>query len=522
MAMTATLTGAVPSAATLATAQSGPCPGRSPHSTTPGTFSQGHHPVVLIHGWGGTSDSMWPVEQGLRKLVPDTFDFRYFDYRGNRSDWAARAPVASCLADYINEVSAHHRAVGGDGKVYVVAHSMGGLAIRFATDKNTVPTPIPASALGGVVTIDTPHLGSVFGNTWQATLAQWAQEHRGQSLLPGHTSDAARCLAIHGPGNDLPSDCATPPFLPAGVHLAETAGTSTVRRTLFGIDLYDIPLSSDGVVSVDSAHGYRTSGVNGTKAPPPGASLPMTSCTITSDQTMALLQAAARGASLPGAIIGAEVKALQLLWKDGAILDAINAGQLTPDLEVLLGTALFFYPCGHNAMLGNATTLQDVATALRADLANGIGKPLVLTSKGLGPFHPGMTQSQANAAARNLGVPKAVPGGQFCSVIQPADRSYIVFLTGDPNKTVAVVDVGDSHPDVKTDRGVSIGSTLAAVLAAYPEATLGPGISGTSPTVIADYPDGTSIRFDVDPSTKRVSSMGGGEHNSVHAYEICG
>lgn len=322
---------------------------------------------------------MWPVERGLAKLMPGTFDFRYFDYRGNRSDWASRAPISSCLADYINEVSAHHRSAGGDGKVYVVGHSMGGLAIRFATNADSVPNPIPASALGGVVTIDTPHLGTVFGNTWQSVLAQWAQEHRGQSLLPDHTSDASTCLALHGTRTDLPSGCATPPYLPAGVPLAETAGTSTVRRTLFGIDLYDIPLSSDGVVGVESAHGYLTSGVKGTKPPRAAAYLPTTSCTITTDQTMALLLAAVRGASLPGAVIGAEVKALQLLWKDNAILDAINAGELTPDVEVLLGVALFFYPCGHNAMLGNATTLDDVATALRADLASFAPHPLSVT-----------------------------------------------------------------------------------------------------------------------------------------------
>jgi hypothetical protein len=38
-------------------------------------------------------------------------------------------------------------------------------------------------------------------------------------------------------------------------------------------------------------------------------------------------------------------------------------------LEVLLGVALFFYPCGHNKMLKNSPELDDVAAALRADLA---------------------------------------------------------------------------------------------------------------------------------------------------------
>jgi pimeloyl-ACP methyl ester carboxylesterase len=452
----------------------GECQGQSAHNTPYGTFSASRHPLVLVPGWEGSSDSMGPVQSGLAKKMPGTFDVRRFDYRGNRSDWAARTPIASCLADYINKISALQHDAGGDGKVYVVAHSMGGLAIRFATDKRTVPHPVPAAALGGVVTIDTPHLGSVFGNTWMADLVQWAKDRQGEPLLPGHTSDAAKCLAVHGPGNDLPSGCATPPYLPAGVHLAETAGTSTVRRTLFGIDLYDIPLSSDGVVGVDSAHGYRTSGVNGTKAPPPGASLPTTSCTITSDQTMALLQAAAnvihsvsKGAGLPAAIIGAEVKALQLFRTDSAILDAINSGQLTPDLEVLLGVALFFYPCGHNAVLGNATTLGDVATALSADLANS--RPVTATDLLSAPVPascthpagvlvdgklPGIPQNHGNMQLRWLGDPSSKP-------------KYLAL--GDLN--------GDGHADAATVLDCNAGGvSWPEIIAFY---TAGPKLLGS-------------------------------------------
>jgi pimeloyl-ACP methyl ester carboxylesterase len=357
-----------PISASTAAASPG-CPGRSLHATNPGTFDKNHHPLVLVHGWTSSSDSMFPVEQALQKRMPNTFDFRYFDYRANSTDWAARPAIAACLADYVNEVSRNYRSAGGDGKVFLVGHSMGGLAIRFATDANTVGAPIPASVIGGIVTIDTPHEGSVFSNGPQAELVQWGKEQLGLKLAPDHTSDAARCLALHGPTKLLPPGCATPSYLPAGTHLAELSGTSTVRRTLFGIALYDIPLSSDGIVSVSSSHGYVASGPPGHKTPQTIGSLPSAECTITSDQTLALLAAAARGKSLPGAIISAEIKALTLLSTDNGILDAINNGQLSPDLEVLLGVALFFYPCGHSAMLRNADAMDATATSLRSYLS---------------------------------------------------------------------------------------------------------------------------------------------------------
>lgn len=359
-------------ASVSSSARSGPgeCPGQSRHTTVAGTFVATHHPLVLVHGWNSTSDAMYPVEEGLDERLPDTFDFRYFDYRAHGQDWAARPSIAACLADYVREVSSNHKAAGGDGKVFLVGHSMGGLAIRYASDGATVAHPVTASELAGVITIDTPHLGSVFGNTWQAQLVQWAKAHwPGNGLSPERTSDAAKCLALHDRDTDLPSGCGSVPYLPANTRLTLIAGTSTVRRTLFGVRLYDIPLSSDGVVGVESAHGYAHSGPVGIRAPRTVAELHTSTCTITSDETLELLRAAAKGKSLPGAIVNAEIEALGRLWRDGAILDALSAGKLTPDVEVLLGTALFFYPCGHNAMIGNGDALDDMASSLRGSLA---------------------------------------------------------------------------------------------------------------------------------------------------------
>lgn len=273
------------------------CPGRSQYATDPGEFAPSRHPLVLVHGWSGTSDSMGEVERGLQSRMPGVFDFRYFDYRQNRTDWAARPAVAACLAEYVNEVHDNHVASGGDGRVYVVAHSMGGLAMRFATSADFVPEPVQPSSLGGIVLLGTPHRGSVFGDTLMAEVAEWALEQTGEPLVPDRSSDAAHCLALHGPDRDLPDDCATPPYLPPDVSLASVAGSAVVSRTIFGIHLYDIPLVSDGVVGVDSSHGYLTSGPGDEDPPRVDLFLPTDSCTVTSDVTMSILWDAVRAKS---------------------------------------------------------------------------------------------------------------------------------------------------------------------------------------------------------------------------------
>jgi hypothetical protein len=107
-----------------------------------------------------------------------------------------------------------------------------------------------------------------------------------------------------------------------------------VQRTLFGIHLYDIALGSDGIVSVDSSHGYVTSGPSRQNAAAyRDRHPPSVECTTTSDQTLALLSAAVKERNLPVAVISAEIKALTILSHDGSIIDAIDEGRLTPGVR---------------------------------------------------------------------------------------------------------------------------------------------------------------------------------------------
>src|SRR5262249_29855034 len=159
----------------------------------------------------------------------------------NSGRWAAIPAIASCLAAYVNAVSAAYKSAGGDGKVLAMGHSMGGLAIRFSASGQYAAQPDGAS-LGGVVTLDTPHLGSPWGDTPQAQLGQDAVQLKlgnwfeGMFPVPAG-GDGQVCLATHSGSAGMPPGCATPAWLPASVPVAEIAGDITVQRDVLGFSV---------------------------------------------------------------------------------------------------------------------------------------------------------------------------------------------------------------------------------------------------------------------------------------------
>ncbi len=305
--------------------------------------------------------------------------------------------------------------------------------------------------------------------------------------------------------------------------MAETAGTSTVRRTLFGIDLYDIPVPSDGVVSVDSAHGYLTSGVDGTKPPHAAAYLPTTSCTITSDQALTRLLAAVHGEGLPAGIIGALTKAFELT--DTSVLDAINASRLTPDVEALLGTALLF-PCGHDAMLTNETTLADVATALRADFAAhkpvpAANLPARLSTDGYGPLQFGMTLAEAQAALGGV-IATQEAGAVGCLQGSSTAAPNVIFAVVDGRVLAAGVG-NDPAQTVTTASGLHVGSSLADLKADVSGLTSRPYGSAVGYTEYSvKAASGRAAAFMVDDRTQQITGFLFGDPSWVIGAEfIC-
>src|ERR1044072_3922478 len=153
----------------------------------------------------------------LARRLPGKINTFTFDYSHWAAYWAADAHIAPCLADYITKVSHAYSSAGGDGKVIVVAHSMGGLAIRYAMSKDSVAKPVPASVVPYVITLGTPQLGSPWGGTVASRLAEVLQHVSGHVLAAASGVDGGKCLASHEKGAALPKGCGGgAPRAPAG------------------------------------------------------------------------------------------------------------------------------------------------------------------------------------------------------------------------------------------------------------------------------------------------------------------
>lgn len=308
---------------------------------------------------------MKPVAKALRSagFAPYSFDYQEHD-----TSWAAAPSIAACLGAYIHAVSVDDARAGGAGKVVVVGHSMGGLATLFASSP-AFATDSVGDVLEGVVTLDTPFLGSPFGDQAVARAFEGTLGKHPMALLPlpKPGTDASICLASHAPpSNRLPHGCAAAPYLQANVPITQIAGDITVRRTLFGIPLYDIDLSSDGVVPVESSHGYLHS--SGSRLAPLGTitEQPTVACTIDFDQVASV--AAAQGLASTGirrSFAGLADVLSPNMFTDALALDEIEAGSEGPQLVAFLAAANLAAPCSHTGMLTDQESLTDVVQAVR-------------------------------------------------------------------------------------------------------------------------------------------------------------
>lgn len=348
------------------------CGQQSPYNSGIGTGDAHRRPVILVHGWDGASSSMVPVEHAIDgdRSIASRVVVKYFDYRSVAEQWAAIPSISACLADYVTAVADSYRRAGGDGRVIVVAHSMGGLAARFATSSQFAAHPI-GDRLAALITVDTPHLGSPFGGD---ALGVSALSHLVEDLHAKHLldfpvgTDGAACLAPHTPpDNAIGGGCVTPPYLPPTVHVDQIAGSATVDRSLFGVHLYDIPLDSDGIVPAGSSLGYPRSGPTGHMPVGTSYGAHLVSCRVTWDQ---LQSAAAQfGISAAGSLLGlgplADVlSTLASPLNDSAALDELLAGQTGPALLQFLAVVNLAASCSHTGMLTSADSLYQVRTAI--------------------------------------------------------------------------------------------------------------------------------------------------------------
>jgi len=141
----------------------------------------GRRPVVFVHGLGGGPGNFLPMRL-------------YFKLMGRGRTYAAAFPGATTLADmaarlagFLEEVVTAN-ALPHDAQVDVVAHSMGGLAVRLALEDEKTRARVAT-----LVTMATPHAGS--------HLARYGATPSSLDLRPGSDVLArlARQLPWRGP-----------------------------------------------------------------------------------------------------------------------------------------------------------------------------------------------------------------------------------------------------------------------------------------------------------------------------------
>ncbi len=120
-------------------------PRRPPIAALP---DDGHHPVIFIHGLGGSPGNFFPMRA-------------WFSLHGRRRTYSLGPPDGESIAElgprlsaFVEEVVVVNRLPSGE-KIDLVAHSMGGLVARIALEEEHTRARIAT-----LVTLGTPHAGT--------------------------------------------------------------------------------------------------------------------------------------------------------------------------------------------------------------------------------------------------------------------------------------------------------------------------------------------------------------------------
>lgn len=236
-------------------------------------------PVVFVHGlmgravnWGNVND---PKSLAGKANSDARLAIELLDYYSTSLLWVDDPSIGPNLANRISCLAESSRKAGGPGKVIVVAHSMGGLATRFAAAQ-TVNGRKVSDDLGLVVTIGTPHLGSIMSN-WALSVVRDVCGGFNLPFLGGLLSlTREKCVelvdsltALGGLRVDSEKLAALARF-PNTFPVQAIAGDVQVAFNLFGVTLG--AKGSDLVVAVDSAR-------QGGTQPKDGGGVTIFSCT---------------------------------------------------------------------------------------------------------------------------------------------------------------------------------------------------------------------------------------------------
>lgn len=242
-------TAALPAFASAAGLSSNPepCPGVSA-ALHLGTAA----PVLLVHGFNEspgafTGEGSPTLENAISSAFPGAVKVVTFDYSKWSRLWVTFTLIGPQLAKCITWLAHTSAQQKGPGQVIIVAHSMGGLAVRCAVDPTCASDQAAdPNLIGLVITLGTPNTGSQpqsLGPVLDTvcTTLSWCND-----LLILRDSPAAQAMT---PGS---GDLDKLPFLPVAVPVDAVAGRITVTTNLFG-HKYVLKDLGDVIVPVSSA-----------------------------------------------------------------------------------------------------------------------------------------------------------------------------------------------------------------------------------------------------------------------------
>jgi pimeloyl-ACP methyl ester carboxylesterase len=193
-------------------------------------------PIVFVHGFLGQPTAWTQMQKIIQKQVPQAQTV-LFDYSRYNRDWVDNPNIGPKLASEIACLAASSRQAGGSGKVIVVAHSMGGLATRWAATESSDASEV-AKDLGLVVTISTPNLGTGLATEAAALLEAICMPSTldGPAPTPAPGSFCATWSAVYGMQRYAP-EIEKLSWLPNGIPVFALGGDVTLTVPLFGTTL---------------------------------------------------------------------------------------------------------------------------------------------------------------------------------------------------------------------------------------------------------------------------------------------
>lgn len=118
-------------------------------------------PVLLVHGYDSGPDTWSATSRAYLANGGKTTCVATFDYSSRSTRWVTDQKIGPDLADAIDVLAGESRKAGGPGQVVVVAHSMGGLAMRCALSPSCSGVHHDVTEeVAALVTLGTPNTGT--------------------------------------------------------------------------------------------------------------------------------------------------------------------------------------------------------------------------------------------------------------------------------------------------------------------------------------------------------------------------